>query len=115
MFFFANNNFKYSLSLSWAGTLVSEAWTAGCGCRTYELNFLHFLFQLLVFRLVLDVFGACSDADDVRLCLLAGRGRGEGYLVVHLLVVWRRGGLARHGARPGGGRRLMMDKSRKGV
>ena len=87
MFFFANNNFKYSLSLSWAGTLVSEAWTAGCGCRTYELNFLHFLFQLLVLVLVLDILRASSDPGDVGLgLLLGGRGR-EGYLVVHLLAL----------------------------
>ena len=70
--------------------LVSTQCAQGSWRQTYELDLLDLFSQLLVLGLVLDVLRARGDADDMRLRLLAGGGRREGYLVVHVLAVWKR-------------------------
>lgn len=100
MFFLASRSLRYSLSLSYAVLRLGAMLDGGRG--TYQLDLLDFLFQLFVFRLILDIVRATGDGSGERFCALLC-GRGGGLLEIHLVVVQGRRSrrrLARHG---GGG------------
>lgn len=96
MFFLANSNFRYSLSLSWreydptgAHHVRIREQDTGEKTRTDQFDLLDLSFQFLVLCLVLYIFGAGCDAWSKTLgpLLLCFRRA-----VAVAIVVWASGG-----------------------